>query len=127
MGVSAPTEDYRPVAGVLQQDDSESPPFAEDEVETPAKSMLRVRASRWQTSNGVGVIMTITDETRLHRLENMRREFTTNVSHELKTPLAAIKAYTETLLLGALRIPSIVDALWNGSPEQSNRTREFDL
>ncbi len=32
----------------------------------------------------------------------MRREFTANVSHELKTPLAAIKAYAETLLLGAL-------------------------
>lgn len=50
----------------------------------------------------VGVLITLSDETRLKRLENLRREFIANVSHELKTPLAAIKAYAETLLLGAL-------------------------
>jgi two-component system phosphate regulon sensor histidine kinase PhoR len=42
------------------------------------------------------------DITELRRLENMRREFVTNVSHELKTPLSSIKAYAETLRLGAL-------------------------
>jgi len=50
----------------------------------------------------MGVLITVSDETRLKRLEGMRRDFIANVSHELKTPLAAIKAYAETLLLGAL-------------------------
>ena len=40
--------------------------------------------------------------TDLHALENMRRDFVANVSHELKTPLASIKAYAETLRLGAI-------------------------
>ena len=42
------------------------------------------------------------DVTDLHALENMRRDFVANVSHELKTPLASIKAYAETLRLGAI-------------------------
>src|SRR5262245_5900048 len=40
--------------------------------------------------------------TELRRLESLRRELVANVSHELKTPLAAIKGYAETLRLGAV-------------------------
>jgi two-component system phosphate regulon sensor histidine kinase PhoR len=39
--------------------------------------------------------------TKLNRLENMRREFVANVSHELKTPVTTIKGFTETLIDGA--------------------------
>jgi two-component system, OmpR family, phosphate regulon sensor histidine kinase PhoR len=38
----------------------------------------------------------------VHRLENVRRDFVANVSHELKTPVASIKGFVETLLDGAL-------------------------
>lgn len=48
------------------------------------------------------VVVVLRDVTELRRLENMRSEFVANVSHELKTPLAAIQAYTETLQLGAI-------------------------
>ena len=41
----------------------------------------------------------------LHRLENVRRDFVANVSHEIKTPLTSIKGYVETLLGGALNDP----------------------
>jgi two-component system phosphate regulon sensor histidine kinase PhoR len=54
---------------------------------------------------GMGVMVVLHDLTELRRLENMRRELVTNVSHELKTPLAAIKAYAETLRLGAVHDP----------------------
>lgn len=47
-------------------------------------------------------ILVLHDVTDLRRLESMRREFVANVSHELKTPLSSIKAYSETLLNGAL-------------------------
>jgi two-component system phosphate regulon sensor histidine kinase PhoR len=52
-----------------------------------------------------GVVLVFHDITDLRRLENLRREFVSNVSHELKTPLTAIQAYTETLLSGALEEP----------------------
>lgn len=49
-----------------------------------------------------GVAIVLHDVTELRQLESMRRDFVANVSHELKTPLASIKAYAETLRMGAL-------------------------
>ncbi len=49
-----------------------------------------------------GVVLVFHDVTELRRLENLRRDFVSNVSHELKTPLASIQAYASTLLDGAL-------------------------
>lgn len=51
---------------------------------------------------GQGVLIVAHDVTELRRLERMRREFVSNVSHELKTPLTSIQAFTETLLDGAI-------------------------
>ena len=42
-------------------------------------------------------LMTIRDLTRLEKLENVRRDFVANVSHELKTPLTVISGFIETL------------------------------
>lgn len=42
-------------------------------------------------------LMTIRDLTRLEKLENLRRDFVANVSHELKTPLTVISGFIETL------------------------------
>ncbi len=49
-----------------------------------------------------GAVIVLHDTTDLRRLENLRRDFVANVSHELKTPLSTIKANAETLLLGAV-------------------------
>jgi two-component system, OmpR family, phosphate regulon sensor histidine kinase PhoR len=45
-----------------------------------------------------GLVMTINDVTELKRLEQIRKEFVANVSHELKTPITAIAGFTGTLL-----------------------------
>jgi two-component system phosphate regulon sensor histidine kinase PhoR len=43
----------------------------------------------------------------VERLENVRRDFVANVSHEIKTPLTSIKGYVETLQSGALEDPKL--------------------
>ncbi len=78
--------------------------------QSPAKVYLQVHASLIETEvleNGLPttlkrVVLVMNDITRLKNLENMRKDFVANVSHELKTPITSIKGFTETLLEGAL-------------------------
>ncbi len=53
-------------------------------------------------SEGAGAVLVLHDITEVRRLEAVRRDFVANVSHELKTPLTAIKGYVETLIEGGL-------------------------
>ncbi|QDU32450.1 Alkaline phosphatase synthesis sensor protein PhoR [Poriferisphaera corsica] len=46
----------------------------------------------------IGVVLVLHDVTRLRRLESVRQDFVANVSHEVKTPVSAIKASVETIL-----------------------------
>ena len=50
-------------------------------------------------------MIVLNDVTDMQRLENVRRDFVANVSHELKTPIASIKGFVETLLDGAMDDP----------------------
>ncbi|VEN74565.1 PAS domain-containing sensor histidine kinase [Candidatus Desulfarcum epimagneticum] len=49
-----------------------------------------------------GTLLALSDVTQLRRLEHIRRDFAANVSHELKTPLTAIRGFVETLASGAV-------------------------
>ena len=60
---------------------------------------VAVRVGRIQDSVPPHMLLVLTDETESLRVEAIRREFIANVSHELKTPLAAIKGYAETVEL----------------------------
>ncbi len=48
--------------------------------------------------NQIGSVVTIEDISEQERLESVRRDFISNISHELKTPIGAIALLTETLL-----------------------------
>lgn len=50
-----------------------------------------------------GVLLVFHDITELKKLEQMRKDFVANVSHELKTPVTSIKGFAETLLDGAMK------------------------
>jgi two-component system, OmpR family, phosphate regulon sensor histidine kinase PhoR len=52
-----------------------------------------------------GAVLVLQDITRTRQLEEVRRDFVANVSHELKTPVTSIKGFVETLLDGALYEP----------------------
>lgn len=66
--------------------------------------LLRIHGVQLLDSRGtgMGVLLVVNDVTHLRRLENVRRDFVANVSHELKTPVTSIRGYVETLLDGAL-------------------------
>jgi len=51
----------------------------------------------------MGALIVLNDITRLKRLENIRKEFVANVSHEIKTPITAIKGFVETLADGRVK------------------------
>ena len=52
-----------------------------------------------------GLVITLSDVTRLRRIERVRRDFVANISHELRTPLASVKLLAETLSGGAVDDP----------------------
>ena len=53
-------------------------------------------------SGPTGAVLVLMDVTEIHALERVRRDFVANLSHELKTPLTAIRGFSETLLDGDL-------------------------
>ncbi len=66
------------------------------------RRVIDARLTSLDSKEKTGIAIVFRDVTELRVLETMRRDFVANVSHELKTPLASIKAYAETLRLGAL-------------------------
>ena len=101
--------------------------FAEGEVPRVEFTVPRTHAtvaaaaSRLPGAPSPGAVVVLHDVTDLRRLENLRREFVANVSHELKTPLTSISAYAETLLEGGLEDPKYNREFVSRIQEQAER------
>ena len=82
---------------------------------------LSVRGNPLPGLPSTGAVFVFHDVTELRRLERMRQDFVANASHELKTPLAAIKAYTETLMDWALYDETVNARFLKRIDEQAER------
>lgn len=105
----------------------QSPTPIEREFEPPGvtRRTLALRATRLPGQPSPGVMIVLHDMSELRRLENLRRELVANVSHELKTPLTAIKGYAETLSMGAVNDPDHNLLFVRRIEEQADRLHEL--
>jgi two-component system, OmpR family, phosphate regulon sensor histidine kinase PhoR len=72
-----------------------------------------------------GVLLVFHDITEIKKLEQMRKDFVANVSHELKTPVTSIKGFSETLIDGAMNNPDTLEAFLSIINKESNRMQSL--
>lgn len=72
-------------------------------IEFPERSCQIAANPVWQEKGVTGAIIIILDVTERMRGEQLRREFTANVSHELKTPLTSISGFAEIIKDGFVK------------------------
>ena len=131
----------KPVVGRLLSEVSRSAPLQEI-IETSLRKVahqqtelqlirqkltLAVSAAPLDLDPAGGILIVLHDVTDLRRLERMRREFVSNVSHELKTPLTSIQAYAETLLSGGLEDEAHCRGFVERIQEQAERLQTLIL
>ncbi|MBN8191746.1 PAS domain-containing protein [Bacillus sp. NTK074B] len=72
-----------------------------------------------------GIVVVFHDITELKKLEQMRKDFVANVSHELKTPITSIKGFSETLLDGAMNDPETLKSFLDIILKESDRLQSL--
>lgn len=83
---------------------------------------LQVTITRYGNSEH---LMVVRDITRLHLLEQMRKDFVANVSHELRTPLTVIAGYLETMLEHTEEMPPRWPRALNQMNQQAARMQHL--
>ena len=89
------------------------------------ETIVEIEATPLAQDPCTGVVLVFHDVTELRRLENIRREFASNVSHELKTPLTIIQTSAETLLDGAVDDPDFARRFLNRIDEQGHKLHDL--
>lgn len=89
------------------------------------ETIVEIEATPLAQDPCTGVVLVFHDVTELRRLENIRRDFASNVSHELKTPLTIIQTSAETLLDGAVDDPNFARRFLNRIDEQGHKLHDL--
>ena len=82
-----------------------TPGVSELRLDYPEERYFSARVSplSYQEKELSGFVVILHDITQLKKLEQTRKDFVANISHEIKTPITAIKGFADTLLEGALQ------------------------
>ncbi len=90
---------------------------------TVSERYLQAQSAILRSEDGgrLGAVLVLHDVTQLRRLESVRRDFVANVSHEVKTPVSAIKAAVETLLAEDDHDPEAAEAFLRIVARQADR------
>ena len=79
------------------------------------------RPGRPSADREAAILLVLNDITRLKELENIRRDFVANVSHELKTPITSILGFVETLAEGEIEDPDEIQRFLGIVSAQAHR------
>ena len=110
-GLTAPPEGRPPIevirnstldAALEEAPRSDEPIVREIHLAAPRRRVLRAHLAGFPAEDRQGVVAVFHDITEIRRLESVRRDFVAAASHELKTPLTAIRGFAETLLGGSV-------------------------
>ena len=103
------------------------PVAGEVEIQNHGRRIFKAHGTSLRDSQGMslGTLVVLHDITQLRQLENTRRDFVANVSHELKTPITAVKGFVETLLAGALKEPENAETFLQIIAKQTDRLNEM--
>lgn len=96
----------------------------EIEIYIPSPRQIDVTIIPYDNADDEGmdaVLVLLYDISQIRKLETIRTEFVANASHELRTPVTAIKGFSETLLAGAKNDPTIQDNFLQIIYKESNR------
>ena len=99
---------------------------SEDNLDIKVKGEDRnylLTATKMETTNEL--ILVINDISSLRKLEDLRKQFVTDVSHEIKTPISVIRAGSETLYSGAINDEKVSTKFLKSILDNSERLSEM--
>jgi two-component system, OmpR family, phosphate regulon sensor histidine kinase PhoR len=102
---------------------SAEPIFDDVVLHADRQVVLQARGAALHDAQGksIGAVIVLHDVTDFRRLDTIRKDFVANVSHELKTPIASIKGFVETLLDGAMQHPEEAERFLQIVARQADR------
>lgn len=83
--------------------------------------VIGIRATPFRIAGFDSAVVILRDLSEVRRHEQHQREFVSNVSHELKTPITAVRTTAEALLSGAKNDADLVDRFLNNIIKESDR------
>lgn len=102
LGLKAPDDLGQPVTNLIRGSDFANWLAIQSEVRSPLEMASPREEGAWLTVSSVSFrenqrLIIVRDTTRIHNLEQVRRDFVANISHELRTPLTVLRGYLEML------------------------------
>ncbi|TBU96507.1 phosphate regulon sensor histidine kinase PhoR [Stutzerimonas kirkiae] len=94
------------------------------EIVSPVNDRIYLQVNITRHGNSEHMFL-VRDITRLHHLEQMRKDFVANLSHELRTPLTVITGYLETLLENSGEQPGIWQRALQQMDQQAGRMQHL--